>query len=430
MTSGAGRRGGDHDRSAVVPGRAPSSRLYYGWVIVGVLAVTETISWGILFYAFSVFLVPMRDDLGWSTAAQTGAYSLALLVSAAAAPLVGRWLDRHGPRLLMTAGSIAGSLLILAWSAVDSLPLYYAIWAGLGLAMAATLYEPAFATATTWFVRDRDRALLLLTVVAGLASTIFLPVADGLVAALGWRRALVALALILAVTTIPAHAFVLRRRPEDLGLRPDGATGPLDLTSSPVTPAEEAPAIPLDVALRRAPFWWLTLGIALGTFASVAIGVHLIPYLVEVGYDSGFAAIATGIIGATQVVARVVATAIGRRWSRAAVTAVVLGLQTVALLLLLWWTGTAGVLLAVVLLGAGRGVVTLARAGLVADLFGRAHYGAIGGMLALFVTLARAAAPVAGGLVREWSNDYLPLLWLLVAISALSVLAMVRLDRR
>jgi MFS family permease len=85
---------------------ATRRKLYYGWVVVGTLATTETISWGILYYAFAAFLVPMQQELGWSTAALTGAYSLALLVSGLAAVPVGRWVDRHGPRLLMTLGSI------------------------------------------------------------------------------------------------------------------------------------------------------------------------------------------------------------------------------------------------------------------------------------------------------------------------------------
>ncbi len=114
--------------------------LYYGWVVAGTLAATETVSWRVLYYAFAVFLVPMQAELGWSTAALTGAYSLALLVSGLAAPIVGRWLDRHGPRALMTAGSIAGSALVLAWSRAQDLAAFYLIWAGVGLAMAATLY--------------------------------------------------------------------------------------------------------------------------------------------------------------------------------------------------------------------------------------------------------------------------------------------------
>ncbi len=189
---------------------------------MGSLAVTETVSWGVLYYAFSALLVPMQRELGWSTAHLTGAYSLALLLSGLAAVPVGRWLDRHDPRALMTIGSIAAALLVLAWSRVDTLPAYYLVWAGIGLVMAATLYEPAFATATAWFERDRDKAMLLITFVAGFASTIFLPLAGWLAGELGWRWALIALAVLLAAITIPPHALLLRRGPKDLDLRPDG----------------------------------------------------------------------------------------------------------------------------------------------------------------------------------------------------------------
>ena len=132
----------------------------------------------------------MQRELGWSTATLTGAYALALLVSGLAALPVGRWVDRHGPHLLVTAGSILGATLVVAWSRVADLPAYYLLWALMGLAMAATLYEPAFAVVVTWFRRARDRALLLLTVVAGFASTIFLPLATTLISRLGWRDAL------------------------------------------------------------------------------------------------------------------------------------------------------------------------------------------------------------------------------------------------
>ena len=135
-----------------------------GWGIVGALSVTETVSWGILYYAFAVFLIPMQDDLGFSTAELTGAFSLALLVSAIAGIAVGRYLDRHSPRGLMTAGSIAGTLLVLAWSEVDGLAAFYALWLAIGLVMAVVLYEPAFTVLAKWFpdADQRRRAMTAL----------------------------------------------------------------------------------------------------------------------------------------------------------------------------------------------------------------------------------------------------------------------------
>jgi len=413
--------------SPVTTVRRPATRRYYGWTIATTLALTETISWGILYYAFSVFLIPMRDELGWSAATLTGAYSVAMLTSGLAAPFVGRWLDNHGPRVLMTVGSTLGVLLVLAWSRVDSLVLFYLIWAGLGLAMAATLYDPAFATLTRWFERDRNRAFLLVTVAAGFASTITLPLSSWLVDRHGWRNALVILAVILAVTTIPLHALLLRRRPEDLGLHPDGAkpiTG-----DTPTASMVNRVGLTTREALRNPSFRWLTLAFFFETFAMVATGVHLIPYLTERGDGARFAATATGLIGAAQVGARILATIFGGRLSQTTLTMLVFALQSVAVIVLVSWQTRTGVLTAVLLLGAGRGVVTLMRPGLIAEIYGRTHFGSISGMQALFLTGARALAPVGAGAAYTLAGGYSPVLWGMATISALAALAMLPVRR-
>ncbi len=269
----------------------PGTRIYYGWILVLALAVTETTSWGILSYAFTVFLKPMQDELGWSRGELTGAFSLALLVSALAGLLVGHWLDLRGPRLLMTVGSCLATLLVLAWSGVHDLAVFYLIWVGIGFTLAAVLYEPAFVVVATWFVRRRARALTLLTFVAGFASIIYIPLADWLVRTQGWRQALVTLAIILAVGTIPLHAFILRHRPEDLGLKPDGVsaltpktTNATDLINTLPHPLEIS--VTTRVALRGGAFWWLTLAFFLNTVALGGITVHLIPYLTDHGYEN------------------------------------------------------------------------------------------------------------------------------------------------
>ena len=182
-------------------------------MIVGALSVTETITWGIVYYGFAVFLTPMERGLGFSRVALTGAFSVGLLTAALVGLPVGRWIDRHGARGVMTIGSCAAVALMLAWSRVETLWALYVVWALMGLAMAATLYEPAFAAIVGWFAQHRDRALLTLTLFAGLASTIFVPIETALLARMDWRSTLVTLAIFLAVSTIPIHAFVLRAPP-------------------------------------------------------------------------------------------------------------------------------------------------------------------------------------------------------------------------
>lgn len=399
--------------------------LFYGWVLVLTLSITETVSWGILYYAFSVFLRPMQTDLGWSRATLTGAYSLALLVSGIAAIPVGRWLDRHGPRALMTAGSCAAVALVLAWATIDSVLALYLVWAGIGLAMSATLYEPAFVVVATWFRRGRGRALTVLTFVAGFASVIFVPLAAWLVERQGWRAALVTLAVILGVITIPLHGLVLRRRPQDLGLLPDG--GPGGPSGSPQAPSAER-SVPTGEAIRSASFRWLTLAFCCIMLAAVAVTVHLIPYLIDSGFSPQFAATAAGLIGALALPGRLIFTPLGSYLPRRLVTAAIFLLQTLSLLVLLRVDSAALVIAFVVLFGAGFGAITPARAALIADFYGPANYGSISSVLAACLTGARALAPVGAGLIFTTFGTYRPVFWTLFAISALGTLAVALAD--
>jgi MFS family permease len=404
----------------------PRDGFYYGWVLVGALSITELTSWGILYYAITVFLKPMEDDLGWSRSQMTGAFSLALLVSGFAAVPVGRWLDRQGPRLLMTAGSIAATFLVLAWSRVESLTGFYLIWAAIGLTMAATFYEPAFVTIANWFRRYRSRALTILTFGGGFASVIFIPLADWLVRAYDWRTALVVLAVILAVVTIPAHALLLRRHPRDLGLLPDGA--PAEYLPRPGRASVAERSIPMRQAVRGMTFWWLAAAFFLTMLVNVALIIHLIPYLTDEGHDSTFAAFAAGMIGAMALPGRLVFTPLGGRIPRQFVTASIFGLQTIALLVLISASSTAGVWLFVIIFGAGFGAITPARAALVAEFYGPAEYGSINGLVALISTAARAIAPLGASLLHDWSGGYSAVLWTLVAISLAATIAVLLAD--
>ena len=401
---------------------------YYGWRIAGTLAFTETVSWGVLYYAFAVFVVPMQEEMGWSPTAITGAYSLGLLVSALAAPLVGRWLDRHGPRALMTLGSILGTVLLLAWASVEDLWVFYLVWVGIGLAMAATLYEPAFAVLAKWFERGRGRALLLVTLAGGLASTIFLPLSAWLVGAQGWRGALLALAALLALLTIVPHALVLRRKPEDLGLLTDGIeptrSTRQEKARAPNEPRMKTRSVPLGVALRGPAFWLLAAAFFLGTFSQAAVYVHLIPYLAERGYGLGSAATLTGLIGASQVLGRAVVTLLEGRLPREAVAVGIFALQAAALVVLIGAQSPLGVLMFVLPFGAASGAVTIYRASAIADFYGPDHYGSIGGVAGMFVTGARTLAPVGAGAMFASLASYMPVLWTLAAGSALAAVAM------
>jgi MFS family permease len=395
---------------------SPPPPVYYGWVLTSVLALTETISWGILYYSFAVMIPPMEAEFGWSRAETSGAFSLALLISGVSGVFVGRWLDRHGARALMSAGSIIAALLVFAWSRVGSLPQLYLIWALVGLAMAATLYEPAFAVVARWFDRRRRQALTLLTFVAGMASLIFVPFTQWLTLTHGWRMALMILALLLACVTIPMHLIFVRRSPQDLGLLPDGVP----------TPPAEAPHPALNisprVALRNKAFWALVLALMFNTFASAVIGVHLLSYLLDKGFSPAFAATTAGLVGGMQLPGRVLFSAISSRLPRHVMTTAVFLMQLAAFLTLTQAQQSMGIFAFVALYGMSNGMATLLRASLVAELFGPAYYGSLNGVVGSVMAFARAAAPLAAGILYTRFHSYIPVLWTLALFSVLSVI--------
>jgi MFS family permease len=400
----------------------PFKDIYYGWILVGALSLAKMTAWGVLYYSFSVFLTPMQQELGWSRSSMAGAFSVALLLSGLTGVPLGRWIDRHGPRWLMTAGAAMAALLVFAWGRVTDLTTFYLIWGGIGMTMAATLYEPAFAIIAKWFVRHRGRALTVLTFVAGFASVIYIPLAGWLIRMQGWRGALQILACLLAVGTIPLHALVLRRRPEDLGLAPDGDGSHLPETSSPTQFVTER-SVSLDEALRGPTFWWLTTAFVMNTIGVIAINVHLVSYLIDHGFESSFAAAAMGLVGVMALPGRLIFTPLGDLVPRSLLTAFLFLLQTFSLLVLLWAKSKIGVLGFVALFGAGFGAITPARAALIAEYYGPVSYGGINGVLALFLTFAGALAPLGAAWGHDLAGSYAPVLWTLVATSALGAVS-------
>jgi MFS family permease len=378
----------------------------HGWTVVAVLAVTETVSWGVLYYAFAVFLPAMQRSLGWSKIELTGAFSLALATSAVAAFPVGRWLDRYSARGLMTLGSLAGAALVLAWSQVASLAALYLIWAGIGLAMACVLYEAAFTVVTKLFTARRRQALTVVTLFGGFASFIFSPLSNWLIETQGWRTALILLAAILAALTAPLHALFLRAAPAESSA-PSRREEPLA--------AFAKPASAIRAVLGSAAFWYLTAAFVLSSFAISAIAVHLIPYLIQNGRSAGFAAFTAGLMGLMQVPGRLIFAAAARRLPRRYEASAVLLLQAVGVALLATTASAAGAIAAVCLFGVGNGMATLVRATALAESYGPTFYGSIAGVAGACATSARAIAPVVTAAAYVGLNGYTPVFWLIAA---------------
>ena len=378
-----------------------------GWRIVTVFAITQTLGYGCLYYAFAVLLHPIAADLHTSTAAVTGALTTAVLTSAVAAVPVGRWLDRHGGQAIMTVGSASGALLLAAWSQVHAVWQLYLVFAGLGAAMAMALYEAATAVIVSWFHPDqRSRALLAMIVVAGFASTIFMPLTALLNDRYGWRTTLLILAALYGLIAVPLHALLVR---------------PPSTSSVPHHRATAAQRRTLvRAAVRDSRFWYLAVAFVAHAAAMSTMTIHLVGYLTSRGHPATFAATVAGLLGVLSVTGRLLLTAAGRRFPLSTVVAVVFAVQAVAAVGLLVAAGTRlGAVIAVTGFGIGFGVASLAKPALLADRYGTTAYASIAGTLAAPVTLAKAAAPLVAA-VGYTTAGYRPVLAAVAGLCLLS----------
>ena len=378
--------------------------------VVAVLCVTEIVSWGVLFYAFTVLADAIRDREGWPLTHVVAVFTAAQLTAAAVGLWVGRHLDHHGPRVVMTAGSMLGVLAVVLIALAPSLPVFAAAWLLAGAAMSATLYPPAFATLNHWAGTQRVRALTAVTLVAGLASTVFAPLTALLLAHGTWRSTYLMLAVPLAAT-VPLHWFGLRR-PWTIRSRTPGPDGDPLAALPPVEPG-------------RREFWLLAVAMTLAGFCIYAVVVNLVPLLTDGGLTVGQAAVALGIGGGGQVAGRLVYAPLVTRLAVRPRTMAVLGagaLTTVALAF------SAGSMLlacaASFAAGIARGIFTLIQATAVADRWGTRAVGARTAFLSGGVMAASAFAPWLGTLLAELAGGFtiaFVVLGLLAAVASLLV---------
>ena len=369
------------------------------------LCATQITSWGIVYYAFPVLNPQITAATGWSAGATAAAFSLGLVVSALAGIRVGRILDRRGPRIVMTVGSVLGAVSLLIVAAAPNVPVFMAGWALAGLAMATTFYQPAFAALTRWWAPDHVRALTVVTLAGGLASTVFAPLTAALADHLSWRHTYLVLAAVLAAVTIPAHALALRAPWPD----------------APTSPARAA--VDAAKAERSRPFLLLAAAFTLSGFALYAVVVALVPLLLERGYTTSQAAWALGVGGAGQTLGRTLYAALARRTTATARSTILIALGGVTTAAFAAVSSPYALLLAVsVVAGMVRGNLTLLQATAITDRWGATHYGRLSGLLAAPATTAAALAPFAGAALAVPLGGYGPLFCLLAGVSAAAAL--------
>jgi len=370
------------------------SRRHDPWIMVWPLALAQMISWGCIFYAFSLFVTPLIADLGWTRQALNGALSLAFLTMAATAYPVGRWIDHNGGRGIMVVGCIAAGGLLIAASRVTEPIEFYLLWSCLGVCMACILYEPAFIVITQVFGFGAKRGIAAVTLLAGFSSTLFIPLIEFLLARYGWQDTYIILGLILLFLAAPLQWLFIP--PKTIATQHDTA---LD--------QQRRGGFSLLKLCRRPVFWGLVIWAAGNSFMITGVLFQLVPLLKSAGVSVRDVVLCMTVFGPLQVLGRIAVMLFAHRIGTATLgtlTTIVFPLGVLVLLVapyeLVW------LCLAVALIGAANGIATIVRGTAPAEWIGLTHYGKVAGAITVPVLIAGALSPSA--LAWVWQHHGAP----------------------
>ncbi|TMK42147.1 MAG: MFS transporter [Alphaproteobacteria bacterium] len=405
---------------------------YYGWIIVAVTFVTMAVGVNAR-TAFSLFFPPIISEFGWERGVTAGAFSFGFVVSGAVSPLIGRLMDRAGPRAVMELGvALMGGGLLLAPLTTQPWHLYLTIGVMVGAGSVCLGYSGQSLFLPNWFIRRRGLAMGIAFAGVGIGSVTLLPWVQHMIEATGWRTACTAMGLLVLIALAPIN-LLLRKRPEDIGLEPDGDDAPSATSPTPVSNIVDAVWAGTDWTLRRAlrtaRFWWIALGYFCGLYIWYAVQVHQTKFLLDIGFSANVAVWALGVVSLLGIPGQIllghVSDRVGREWIW---TASCLGFAICfACLIALKYAPTLPlVYLMVFTQGAlGYGLTSIMGA-VVLEIFQGRHYGSIFGTIMLVALAGGAAGPWITGALHDLTGSYTLAFAIGIAVSLLSAIAIWR----
>jgi len=399
---------------------------FYGWVVVGVVFVTMGVGVNAR-TAFSLLFPPILAEFGWERGITAGAFSFGFVVSAILSPMLGRLMDHRGPRVVNEIGVFTmGAGLLLATFVREPWQLYLTLGVLVGGGSVCLGYTGQGLFLPNWFVRRRGLAMSLAYSGVGVGSIVLLPWMQVLIGRSGWRAACWAVAIVVLVLLAPLN-LLLRRRPEDLGLAPDG--DPAAIHGGPTQAANVVDAAwaavdwTLGRAVRTGRFWWIAAGYFGGLFSWYAVQVHQTKYLIEIGFSPTYAAWALGLVSLVAIPGQIalghLSDRIGREWVWT-VGCLGFALCYLALILMERTPTYTLVWMMVIAQGAlGYGLTSVVGA-IPAEIFQGRHYGSIFGTLMLSAIAGGAAGPWVAGVLHDVTGSYRLVFWIAIAVSLLS----------
>lgn len=408
-------------------------KVFWGWWIVLTCALISAYGSGIFHYGFSVFVYPIVSELGWSMALVSGAFSLYRLESGAVAPLAGFLIDRIGPKKLVMIGATLMGTGYLCLSQVRTvLPFYISfmiISMGFGFSTANIVGSSLI---SKWFIRKRGKALGLYFALMGLGG-LLVPVLSHLVILYGWRTTLFILGPVTWLVVLPL-AFVLRRKPEEQGLLPDGELSTDTREASDLSPSIGTKEVNFSVlkAMHTPSYWLLALCFSIFQATNSAIFVHLVPYLITVGFEARLAALVVTFVTVTSVFGRGGFGWLSDLFRKKVLLMICFLLQFIGILILVQVRRNVSslyVLSFILAWGCTYGGISVLRPATVAELYGREKFGTIWGLLMGISIFGGIAGPVLVGFIYDLQKSYYLGLLFLGIINFLAFFLMLLLKR-
>jgi sugar phosphate permease len=395
-----------------------SRDLFYGWRMVAVGSALRVLGGGLYFYGFSVFFLPLSQDLGLSRAATSLVFSLARAQGAFEGPVAGYFMDRYGPRPLILIAIVMSGIGHMLLADVQSYFALLVIYLGVvSLSFQAGFMDAPMVMANTWFIRMRTRAMSLISASVNLGGFLLTPLLAWAIHTWGWRSAAFGSGIIFLLAGLPL-AFLVRRSPESMGLQPDGdlpfGSTQTERRGQPQKAAQET-HFTLAEAMRTSPFWYLTIGTALRIVCLTAVAVHYVPIMVWKGMSQTEAAFLLGAQSFLGIPATLLLGWLGDRINKAKLMAVSTLFAVLSMIVLVFGQEHWQIWFFLPLFTVVEGTFPV-NWSCVGEFFGRANFAKIRGVMVFVQAWGAVIGPVVAGAIYDRTQSYVYLLWGLVGI--------------
>ncbi len=389
------------------------TKIFYGWFIVAVCFVINFIVFGISVNTFTVYVKPVSTAMGWTRAQFSMGLTLASLCMGIMAPLVGRLIDRIGARLIMTVGALIIGACTLGLSKAQSLWAFYLLFMISGAGQAGTTLIPISLVISNWFNLKRGRALGIVMTGTGLGSMVMVPVTSWIVVNWGWRASYFIMGWVI-LSMAPLCFIFIKTSPSDMGLKPDG--GVIVPQAGPVLQA----GLPVGPALKTGSFWLISAMMFLLGMVGMGLGLHLIPYLTDIGHAQITAGMIISIISAMTVLGKVSMGIFADRWGIRRVVVLACAVIIIGILILMKSNTLLVAVVFALIYGYAIGAPLMINPALTADCFGLAYFGSIFGILSLFNIFGAGIGAWLAGAVYDYAGSYVPVFFLFILLTAIA----------